>query len=302
MSTNGIGEKARRLVHMKVQMPLGRLVGLTLGTFVLGAWFSTSSHSPASQQAVEPPRRLPGVGLAVARVVPGGSECDLQLRKIFDKGLWKGVDLAAYDAMASAMDKVMPEIEEGHSGQMTVERQAYVAVAQLPCVRRICEIGFNGGHSAGLWLRAAPQADVLMFDLWNYTYNSRGEAFLRDSANGQKFGLADADRRLTIVKGSSLTTVPAYAREHPDVKCDVLSVDGGHFEDIARADLWSMFNLANRNFHVLLLDDTNCEGFWCNGPIAALQHAMSLGLVRYIAGITEENVGRGLSILQYVKS
>eukprot|EP00465_Bigelowiella_longifila_P003830 CAMPEP_0185259984 /NCGR_PEP_ID=MMETSP1359-20130426/8649_1 /TAXON_ID=552665 /ORGANISM="Bigelowiella longifila, Strain CCMP242" /LENGTH=200 /DNA_ID=CAMNT_0027846065 /DNA_START=436 /DNA_END=1038 /DNA_ORIENTATION=- len=199
------------------------------------------------------------------------------------------------------MDEIMPEIQEGHSGQLVAERKAYILMASLPCIRRICEIGFNGGHSAALWLKAAPRAEVVMFDLWNHTYNARGEAFLRDPHTAREFQLPNADERLHIIKGSSLKTVPSFARNFPEKKCDLISIDGGHTEDIARADLWSMANLANRNFHVLLLDDTNCEGFWCNGPQAALEHHMSTGLVKIIAGITEENAGRGLSILQYIK-
>ena len=44
-----------------------------------------------------------------------------------------------------------------------VERKLCVAVAQLSQVGRMCEIGFNGGHSALIWPLANSQARVIMF-------------------------------------------------------------------------------------------------------------------------------------------
>lgn len=55
-----------------------------------------------------------------------------QLRDLFYEGAWKAVDLSAYDRMAAAQDALMPEIVEGHSGQLAAERKAYVAVASMP--------------------------------------------------------------------------------------------------------------------------------------------------------------------------
>ena len=41
----------------------------------------------------------------------------------------------------------MNEAVEGNSAELVLERKLYGAVAQLPWVKTICEIGFNAGHS-----------------------------------------------------------------------------------------------------------------------------------------------------------
>ena len=140
----------------------------------------------------------------------------------------------------------------------------------MPAVKTICEIGFNSGHSASVWLavrpsnffphfffsgskkssaeeivgrrgkdshfsfffslenkQANPNAKVIMFDLWEHAYAPRAEAWLRSQA-AAAHGIQDGDARLTVVKGSSLDTVPQFAADNPDVKCDLISVDGGH--------------------------------------------------------------------------
>ena len=70
-------------------------------------------------------------------------------------GSWRAVDLAPLDALSSALTTHLntgEEILEGHSAQLTIERKVYYALASMPSIRTICEIGFNGGHSAALWL------------------------------------------------------------------------------------------------------------------------------------------------------
>lgn len=86
-----------------------------------------------------------------------------------------------------------------------------------------------------------------MFDLWEHAYAPRAEAWLRSPA-AAAHGIKDGDSRLTVVKGSSLETVPEFAAENPDVKCDLISVDGGHTYDIALKDLENMHLLANREW------------------------------------------------------
>ena len=175
-----------------------------------------------------------------------------------------------------------------------------VALARMPAVKTICEIGFNSGHSASVWLavrektfrvffplrifflplffggfieasfsveeeeklshvspprvsqnlpskhkQANPNAKVIMFDLWEHAYAPKAEAWLRSPA-AAAHGIVDGDARLTVVKGSSLETVPEFAADNPDVKCDLISVDGGHTYDVALKDLEYMHLLANR--------------------------------------------------------
>ena len=84
-----------------------------------------------------------------------------------------------------------------------------------------------------------------MFDLWEHAYAPKAEAWLRSPA-AAAHGIVDGDARLTVVKGSSLETVPEFAADNPDVKCDLISVDGGHTYDVALKDRENMHLLANR--------------------------------------------------------
>lgn len=208
------------------------------------------------------------------------------------------VDLAPFDALL----KNLPETSEGNSGPFNEERQIYIAAARLPYVKHICEIGFNGGHSASLWLLANPTAKVTMFDLWEHPYANTGLAFLR-STEAKQLGLRDVDTRLTIVKGSSIETVPQYARENPGDKCDVISVDGGHNLDVAGADLKNMKSLGTPRT-VLFLDDTDCAPEWCIGPTKARDEAAQRRelqilhtMLVYVPSIKRK---KGLSMMRYL--
>lgn len=55
--------------------------------------------------------------------------------------------------------------------------------------------------------------------------------------------------------GDSLKAVPDFTNTHPDIKCDVVVVDGGHNYKVALGDLRNMRPLANKDHHVLVFDD-----------------------------------------------
>ena len=93
---------------------------------------------------------------------------------------------------------------------------------------------------------------------------------------------------------------------NPLVKCDIISVDGGHDYEDAYVDLQNMWFLANPEFHVLFLDDTNCEGPWCDGVMKALRAHEAQRRVRVLEGWSErwgreKGACRGLTVLQYIK-
>ena len=97
---------------------------------------------------------------------------------------YDAVDLRPYDELTKALDAAVPwnTSQEGGSYQLQKERQAYIKAAASPCVRRVCEIGFNRGHSAALWLRANPEVEVLAFDLWQYEGAELAEKWFRSPA------------------------------------------------------------------------------------------------------------------------
>ena len=72
---------------------------------------------------------------------------------------------------------------------------------------RICETGFGAGHSAALFLSAAPNVEVVSFDLYNRPYQTASFTALRGI-----YG-----KRLTRVIGDSCNTVKNYGK-----RCDFL--------------------------------------------------------------------------------
>jgi hypothetical protein len=65
----------------------------------------------------------------------------------------------------------------------------------------ICEVGFNAGHSAALMLTAAPQANVVVFDIFNHPLHPWAERSL-------KLMFDAFPKRLSFVKGPSSDTIP----------------------------------------------------------------------------------------------
>ena len=60
--------------------------------------------------------------------------------------------------------------------------------------------------------------------------------------------------RLTITYGDSTETLPAFRRQHPDVKCDLMIADGGHTSEIASSDFGHFYQMANR-MNIVLYDN-----------------------------------------------
>lgn len=184
-------------------------------------------------------------------------------------------DMTEVDSVLASLETAVTGLAKvGHSGDFREEQLLYVRLASLPCVRRICEIGFNAGHSAAIWLSANDHAEVLFFDLFDVAAGPPGERFLRESEE-----LVDPDKRLRIIKGSSIDTLPAFASANPDVRCDLLIVDGGHAREVAYADMANFRQLARAEFHILVVDDTYCEAYWCIGPTRAIEEAVDDRLI-----------------------
>lgn len=115
-------------------------------------------------------------------------------------------------------------------------------------IKKVCEIGFNGGHSAMMFsILFDGNIDITSFDL----------CLDRRCDIGRSEILARYPNvKLEIVRGDSTIAVPNYASKNPYTKCDFISVDGGHFGNVPRIDLQSMKALANMN-HLLVFDDVD---------------------------------------------
>lgn len=87
-------------------------------------------------------------------------------------------------------------------------------------VSTICEVGFNWGASALVWLHANPSARVYSFDLAERAYTNATLAWLNQQYGG----------RLVLLRGDSAQTIPAFtvASRRKQLSCDLILVDGDH--------------------------------------------------------------------------
>lgn len=127
----------------------------------------------------------------------------------------------------------------------------HVARSNNEPASKICEIGFNAGHSALLLMLNAPVARFLFFDLGSHRYTRPCYDFI--------------DRKLPEVSksihyGDSRLTLPLWVAQNPDQigTFDVVHVDGGHLESCVVSDL-AMAVMLVREGGTVIVDDTNDE-------------------------------------------
>ena len=138
-----------------------------------------------------------------------------------------------------------------------------------PSIRTICEVGFNGGHTAVNLLSARPDSTLVAFDLGRHGAVAMGRGFIESRFPG----------RFELVVGDSKQTVPKYAQDRPDVKCDFIHVDGDKTYEGTALDLALLQQLANPDGHVLIMNDLGCNGAWCHGGTKAWAEAKKAGRV-----------------------
>ncbi len=147
--------------------------------------------------------------------------------------------------------------------------------------RNICEVGFNGGHSALAMLLSAPaDAKMLSFDLMSKSYTPSCQRLVR---------LAFPHRH-RLVEGLSNVSIPRFVRANLDTKCDLIFIDGGHAEEEAQSDLLHMSTLATEKT-LLVMDDVGCQSSFCEGPTRAWKSFVLSGRILEL-GCQEETERR----------
>eukprot|EP00434_Breviolum_minutum_P007551 symbB.v1.2.006665.t1/scaffold372.1/size218212/17 len=152
-----------------------------------------------------------------------------------------------------------------------------------PTVKNICEVGFNAGHSTAIYLNANPEAKVFSFDIGQFPY-TRGNSKLMKSLFPERF---------EYISGPSAETVKAFGEERPDVRCDVISVDGDHSTEGTLADLENFRKLAScRNW--VLMDDAG----W-NSTNSAWQKAKDAGILTQVECFADMNPRPDYQFMEY---
>ncbi|MFY2789334.1 class I SAM-dependent methyltransferase [Rhodococcus sp. MALMAid1271] len=129
-------------------------------------------------------------------------------------------------------------------GADEAEQKYLSSLAARPSTKLICEVGFNAGFSSWAFLEVSPDTTVVSFDLAAYAYSATAKAHIDEHF----------PERHTLIQGDSHITIAAYAKEHPDVRYDVIFVDGDHSVEGARADLDDLRGFATPDT-VVIMDD-----------------------------------------------
>eukprot|EP01035_Chromulina_nebulosa_P032355 gene32355-43223_t len=99
----------------------------------------------------------------------------------------------------------------GHIGEVLNEMHDFAMAAMTPGVKTICEVGFNAGHSAGVFLLSNPSAKLISFDLGTLAWTKSQVEYLKHLF----------PNRLTFVEGNSQVAIKEYAAKNPEIKCDL---------------------------------------------------------------------------------
>lgn len=119
-------------------------------------------------------------------------------------------------------------------------------------LKRICEIGFNAGHSTMLLLlgRKTP-LEFTIFDIGHHSYTRPCFEYIQKKYTNIAF---------EYIEGDSIQTMPAWIRDHKHLieSYDVVHVDGGHsepciFNDMKNADILVKVG------GIMIIDDTNID-------------------------------------------
>lgn len=100
----------------------------------------------------------------------------------------------------------------------------------IPSNATVCEVGFNAGHSALLFLDVLADSTLVEFDYGDMPWALQN-AKLFDHIYG---------RRFHYILGDSGATIPSFAGEHPDLRCHVLFVDGAKGAAPRRKDILNL--------------------------------------------------------------
>jgi hypothetical protein len=116
---------------------------------------------------------------------------------------------------------------------------------------KICEIGFNAGHSMLLLLigNTNPSIECSIFDINHHKYTFPCLEYIASIFPSVKFN---------YITGDSAVTLPNYISNNAGVvgTYDVVHVDGGHYEQLVKQDIYNADMLLSVN-GVMIVDDTD---------------------------------------------
>ena len=116
---------------------------------------------------------------------------------------------------------------------------------------KMCEIGFNAGHSTMLLLlgRKTTPLDFTIFDIGHHNYTKPCLEYIKSSFTHINF---------EYIEGDSTKTIPKWINNNKNLiwSYDVVHVDGGHLDECITNDMKNADLLVKTN-GIIIIDDTN---------------------------------------------
>jgi predicted O-methyltransferase YrrM len=180
--------------------------------------------------------------------------------------------------------------QEGFCEQIKGQVELLKKIGNEPNIKNIMEIGFNGGHSANLFLSLNPDIKVTSFDLGEHSYVYPAKEWIDNKYPS----------RHNLILGDSRSSIPTFIRKNP-TKFDLIFIDGGHQGDIPALDIINCQYLAHIET-IVIVDDTvlseNYQTHWTIQPTEAWKKFVNNGLISQMDSV-EFEVGRGMSWGKY---
>lgn len=164
----------------------------------------------------------------------------------------------------------------GHTGDSIELTKFLFDVAFRRAPRRICEVGFNVGHSAVTLLAGAGN---------NSSYLGFDFPRLNTGINEEFFKMLQAwlgpGRQLEMYWGDAAISIPRYLAENQahTPGCELIFYDGGHDILSVLRRLSLLRQLAARRNPMVVLDDVRCDGPLCGHSDFAWDFLVWAGLI-----------------------
>ena len=171
-----------------------------------------------------------------------------------------------WDGTSAEVVRTAPPIIDGNH---VIKRINLAVLARRRSM--MLEVGLNAGHSALICLLANPTLQLYSIDLCTHQYTHLAAQHLRS-----RFG-----RRFIFWPGDSREVMPRLAIDRPNLKFDLLHVDGGHSPHLAIADMSNALRMAAPGAD-FVVDDVNAPFLG-----DALEHVCSLGYLAPLEDYSE---------------